>query len=98
MVNAKSNALEIVSRTEIEFITEYYWGYAKVSDTKTNEYEVTRPKWEKYNVIDYDISVDFGESYGENFKFLNNLKPTSVMLAEGSEITVENKKTIKNVC
>ena len=44
MVNAKSNALEIVSRTEIEFITEYYWGYAKVSDTITNEYEVTHPK------------------------------------------------------
>lgn len=98
MVNANSKTLEIVKGSEVEFITEHYWGYAKMSDTKTNEYEVTHPKWEIYNVIDYDISVDFGESYGENFKFLNNLKPTSVMLAEGSEITIENKKTIKNVC
>lgn len=98
MVNANSKASEIVKGSEVEFITDHYWGYAKMSDTKTNEYEVTHPIWEKYNVIDYDISVDFGETYGENFKFLNNLKPTSVMLAEGSEITIENKKTIKNVC
>jgi hypothetical protein len=33
--------------------------------------------------------------YGADFEFLNHLVPTSVMLAEGSEITVEGKKTIK---
>jgi hypothetical protein len=33
--------------------------------------------------------------YGDDFEFLNHLAPTSVMLAEGSEITVEGKKKIK---
>ena len=33
--------------------------------------------------------------YGKDFKFLNNLKPTSIMLIEGSKITIEGKKTIK---
>ena len=81
--------------SETEFITEHYWGYAKYSDTKTNEYEVTHPKWNQYKVIDYEIKVDFGAVYGHDFSFLTELKPSSVMLAEGSEITVESKRTIK---
>jgi hypothetical protein len=46
--------------------------------------------------VSNDIDVDFGATYGQEFEFLNSTNPTSVMLAEGSEITVENKKTIKN--
>lgn len=33
----------IVENSETEFITEHYWGYAKVSETVTNEYEVKHP-------------------------------------------------------
>lgn len=32
--------------------------------------------------------------YGKKVEFLNSIKPHSVMLAEGSEITVENKRRI----
>jgi len=42
----------------------------------------------------HNIDVDFELNYGVNFKFLNNQKPLSVLLAEGSEIAVENKKRI----
>ena len=80
----------IEKNSETEFITEHYWGYAKVNNHKTNEYEVTHPKWKAYKVNDYDIDVDFGATYGQEFEFLNSTNPTSVMLAEGSEITVEN--------
>lgn len=85
---------KIPLNSETEFITEHYWGYAKINDSKTNEYEVTHPKWNQYKVIDYNIDVDFGTVYGKAFGFLNALQPHSVMLAEGSEITVESKKTI----
>ena len=44
---------------------------------------------------DYEIDIDFGTLYGKEFESLNSTNPISVMLAEGSEITVENKKTIK---
>jgi len=94
-VNAELKPSEIIKESEVEFITEHYWGYAQINGKKSNEYEVTHPKWIKYNVIDYDISIDFSETYGSEFEFLNTQKPTSVMLAEGSEITVENKRTIK---
>lgn len=77
-----------------EFITEHYWGYARYSDVKTNEYEVKHPKWDHYKVKNYNIEVDFGLTYGERFKFLNHQNPVSVMLAEGSEISVERKTQI----
>lgn len=80
--------------SESEFITEHYWGYSKVSNEKSNEYEVTHPKWSVYDVLSHQIDVDFGSVYGQEFSFLSKLEPNSVMLAEGSEITVEGKTQI----
>ena len=93
-VQATLNSSEIKSSSETEFITEHYWGYAKVTDSKTNEYEVTHPKWKQYLVTHSEINVDFGAVYGTDFEFINRIKPNSVMLIEGSEITVENKTKI----
>lgn len=87
---------KIEENSETEFITEHYWGYSKVNENVTNEYEVTHPKWQQYNLKNSEIKVDFGLVYGNDFEFLNNQKPESVMLAEGSEITVEGKRTIRN--
>ena len=94
-ITASLQASEIEKNSETEFITEHYWGYAKVNNRLTNEYQVTHPRWLKYEVESSDIKVDFGLVYGEKFKFLNNIKPCSVMLIEGSKITIEGKKTIK---
>lgn len=86
---------EIPLESETEFITEHYWGYAQISNDASNEYEVTHPKWRQYKVESFEIDVDFGAVYGNEFEFLNTKKPVSVMLAEGSEITVEGKKRLK---
>ncbi|NMM50922.1 YqjF family protein [Marinigracilibium pacificum] len=94
-LTASKESFEISPGSETEFITEHYWGYAKVNNKKTNEYEVTHPKWKSYKVHDYIIDVDFGKVYGIKFEFLNCMEPNSIMLAEGSEITVENKNTIR---
>lgn len=85
---------EIILGSEEEFITEHYWGYAKAGEKKTNEYEVTHPRWEHYPVKEFTVNADYGITYGDEFRFLNELEPASVLLAEGSEITVEHKKTI----
>ncbi len=88
-------APEAIARdSEGEFITEHYWGYTKANDRNSFEYEVTHPRWEGYEVLDYDIKVDFSAVYGQAFEVLNQMNPVSVMLAEGSEITVENKRKI----
>jgi uncharacterized protein YqjF (DUF2071 family) len=94
-VTTKRDAVPIPLGSETEFITEHYWGYAYKNKHSSNEYEVTHPKWEHYNVLEYNINVDFEAVYGKEFQFLNTIKPDSVLLAEGSQITVETKKVIK---
>mgnify|MGYP003109850015 CR=1 FL=1 len=88
-------AKPIPLNSDTEFITEHYWGYNKTGKTKTTEYQVTHPKWNAYNVKSYNIEVDFAKEYGEDFQFLNKTEPLSVMLAEGSPITVEGKKILR---
>jgi hypothetical protein len=93
-LTASKESFEIPSESETEFITEHYWGYAKVNDKKSHEYQVKHPKWKTYKVKQHKIDVDFGSVYGEKFSFLTTMEPHSLMLAEGSGISVENKKTI----
>ena len=103
-LNSKQNFVKVrVNKTPIkieensiaEFIAEHYWGYSKAGDQKTTEYEVKHPKWKHYEVNDCKLDVDFVSNYGAEFNSLNNKKPSSVMLLEGSEVSVENKRIIK---
>ncbi|MFT5819141.1 MAG: hypothetical protein ACI8ZM_000364 [Crocinitomix sp.] len=75
--------------SDIAFITEHYWGYTKIDANKSFEYEVTHPIWDAYPVKSYRVNVDFRMVYGNDFAHLIDAVPLSVMLAEGSEITVE---------
>jgi hypothetical protein len=92
-IEAINKETEIKKGSEVEFISEHYWGYAK-DKKKTTEYEVKHPKWKHYPVVNYKVEVDFLASYGEIFECLQNQKPSSVFLMEGSEISVENKKVL----
>jgi uncharacterized protein YqjF (DUF2071 family) len=93
-VAADPKAHEIETGSEAEFITEHYWGYTKLSDQKTSEYQVEHPKWEIYDTKTYSIDVDFGDVYGRSFEYLKDERPLSVFLAEGSEIEVKEGKVI----
>ncbi|MAP55713.1 DUF2071 domain-containing protein [Altibacter sp.] len=92
---AEANATTIEPESEAEFITEHYWGYAKVNDHATNEYEVTHPRWLQYPILTFDSTIDFTANYGTDFDMLNQQEPISVLLAEGSAITVEARKKIR---
>lgn len=94
-VTASNTPQPLESGSETEFITEHYWGYAAAGNNKTTEYEVTHPRWNIYPVRDLDLKVDFGLTYGSKFHFLNGETPHSVMLAEGSPITIEGKSLIR---
>jgi len=93
-VIAGKTATLIKEGSEEEFITEHYWGYTKISNEKTSEYGVEHPKWEVYETKEYSIDVDFGDVYGEEFRFLSTLQPNSVFLAEGSKIKVKSGRRI----
>lgn len=93
-VNAKTHSRPILDGSEEEFIAEHYWGYTQARPDTTFEYEVVHPRWETYPVDSFDIRVDFEKVYGTAFAALNGSSPVSVMLAEGSQITVEKKRKL----
>jgi hypothetical protein len=76
-----------------EFIFEHYYGYTKINSEDSQEYKVNHPRWQVNKVIDYSIHCDFTSMYGNDFSFLNNQKPHSIILAEGSDVTVDWKRT-----
>jgi uncharacterized protein len=94
-VNAYDFASTIEEGSEAEFITEHYFGYTKYNKNTTYEYEVKHPKWQQYLIKNFNITIDFKNAYGSDFAFMNELNPSSVFLAKGSEISVENKRKIK---
>jgi uncharacterized protein len=94
-ITAQSQAIPIEIDSEEEFITEHYWGYTMQSASKTSEYGVEHPRWNVYPMIDYAIHADFQSLYGADFAFLNDATPTSVFLAEGSEIEVKGGRKIQ---
>ena len=81
--------------SEGEFIIEHYWGYTKRRKTRTDEYKVEHPKWELFDVNYAEIDVDFGKNYGQEFAFLSDQQPKSILLAKGSEIAVYKGEKIQ---
>lgn len=75
-----------------EFIFEHYYGYTKVNIEHSIEYKINHPSWEINAIEDYQIDCDFAAFYGKDFEVLNSSKPHSIMLAEGSDISVDWKR------
>lgn len=93
-VIASSKSLEIPPGSEEEFITEHYWGYTPINNRVSSEYQVEHPRWHTYPVMSHEITVRFGELYGIEFGMLKDSLPQSVMLAEGSAISVRGATKI----
>ena len=92
-VNAAKENEEMLPGSVEEFIFEHYYGYTKLNNQVSQEYKVNHPRWQVNKVIDYSIHCDFESMYGNDFSFLKNHQPDSVILAEGSPITVNWKRT-----
>ncbi|CAM3681620.1 YqjF family protein [Flavobacterium chungbukense] len=94
-IETKKDLSKIEMDSEAEFITEHYFGYTKIDEETTFEYEVTHPRWEQFEVLNHRIDIDFEKIYGTDFGFLQTQKPTSIFLAKGSKIAVKNKRKIE---
>ncbi len=91
-VNAKNEKQKLQEGSMEHFIFEHYYGYTKVDAGETIEYRINHPSWETNTVTNYEIDCDFEAFYGQNFTSLNNKSPHSVILAEGSAISVDWKR------
>ncbi|MEM7298536.1 MAG: DUF2071 domain-containing protein, partial [Bacteroidota bacterium] len=84
-VEAEKEGKSLVEGSEAQFITEHYWGYTKINETTTYEYQVEHPSWEIYPVLNHEIKIDVAALYGAKFLESLSKEPLSVFLAEGSE-------------
>lgn len=92
-VKAGFDALPMLPGSIEEFIFEHYYGYTKIDSKRTQEYKVNHPRWLVKTVLDYSIDCDFRAMYGDAFAYLQHQQPHSVILAEGSPVTVKWKRT-----
>ena len=70
------------------FIFEHYWGYNKLTEQKTLEYQVEHPSWKIRQVKTAFFDADIEALYGVEFKPCLEAKPFSAFFAEGSEVAV----------
>lgn len=91
-VNASATSHKMVAGSIEEYIFEHYYGYTKVDAKRSSEYKINHPSWKINDIHDYKIDCNFYAFYGNEFEVLNGAKPHSVMLAEGSEISVDWKR------
>ncbi len=59
--------IPIEPRSELEFITEHYWGYTRQRDGGTLEYYVEHPPWRVWPTREQKLVCDAAELYGEEF-------------------------------
>ena len=87
-VQAEPTPMDIAPGSEEEFITEHYWGYTRRRKGSTSAYQVAHPRWQTYPVRQHAVAADFSLLYGSAFAALNQQQPASVLLAEGSAVSV----------
>jgi uncharacterized protein len=87
-VEADPTPQPIAPGSEEEFLTEHYWGYTKRTRGNTSEYGVLHPRWSIYPIRSSTIQADFATLYDPPFAPLNQQSPTSILLAEGSDVSV----------
>ena len=71
-----------------EFILEHYWGYTRLHDGTTAEYQVEHPPWRAWAAKNPRVDCDASTLYGRAFAEVLANPPVSAFLAEGSPISV----------
>jgi uncharacterized protein YqjF (DUF2071 family) len=85
---AEKDPSALIEGSEEEFITEHYWGYTFVNESRSGTYQVAHPRWRVHAVKEHSIYCDAGQLYGAAFAETLQQQPSSVFLAEGSPISV----------
>jgi uncharacterized protein len=78
----------LIDGTEEHFIAEHYWGYGRQRDGSTLEYQVEHPSWNIWQVDRYDVQGDWTALYGPPWDKALQQRPSSVFVAQGSEVEV----------
>lgn len=67
---------------------DHEWGFGRSSAGTVMRYRVVHPRWQVFKVQWFEVKVNWAKVYGSQWGFLNGAKPESVILAEGSNVSV----------
>ncbi|MET0393987.1 MAG: DUF2071 domain-containing protein [Chitinophagaceae bacterium] len=76
------------------FLTHKRWGFALKNDRQSFLYQVQHAEWQVYPVSSHTVRCRFGQAFGRRFSCLDGQEPDSVLLADGSPITISWKQVI----
>jgi uncharacterized protein len=80
--------------TAAHYFLERRWGFNARRGSTIHQFRVERKPWRVHPVVASQVSLDFGALYGPDWSFLSRAEPTSVILAEGSEVTIGPRESI----
>jgi uncharacterized protein len=85
---------EVPPGSDVEFITEHYWGYARRRGGRTTEYRVQHPRWQVCAATAARLDCDVAGVYGSQFIEFLKAPPASAFLADGSEVAIFEGATL----
>jgi len=94
-MTARGEPQTIAAGSHAEFITEHYWGYTRLRDGGTAEYQVEHPCWRVWPAENVEFDCEVKSEYGPEFALALARKPTSAFVAEGSPIVVRKGRRIE---
>jgi uncharacterized protein YqjF (DUF2071 family) len=87
-LSARGNAGGVAEGSDVEFISEHYWGYSRRRGGRTTEYQVDHPRWQVWTATAARLDCDVAALYGSQFVSFLKAPPASAFLADGSKVTV----------
>ena len=85
----------ITAGSQKEFILEHYWGYNKIGEELTIEYQVEHISWNAGTVTDPVFDAGIARLYGKKFEPFLSKQPYSAFFADGSDIIVRGGTKIR---
>lgn len=94
-VAGEGRLIEPPRSSEEHFIIEHYWGYTRRGPSRTCEYQVAHSPWKVRPHCRAEIAFDFAALYGSRFAETLAQPPSSVLLADGSAVSVHSGQVLR---
>ena len=81
-------------RSETAFFLDRPFEWTLIGEDEVRETEFIHSHWQTYQVNEYGVKIDFAMEFGAEFSLLSSMVPYSVILAEGSTVTIRDNGNV----
>ena len=93
---ANANPTNYSENTLEGFIASHYWGYTRVKENITKEFQVIHQPWKIHPVLSSEIKINAETLYGNDFNKSFVTPPFNVFLMDGSETKITRPLVMKD--